>query len=198
MFHAELMGHFAEEIRNTERDAQGYEMTQLRWAGDSLAAAIAESKIATPLLDGKAMAEGIRAADAVAVELGRAVVALSVQPPPRADSRMVYDVRNRKIVLFGGDALDRLLADTWIYDCASRTWEQRRPVLSPSPRAGSRMVYLPRSGKVLIIDGYGYKGSGEMWAYDTAENRWDLLAEPSPPRARRREGLVSASRGGDG
>jgi hypothetical protein len=44
------------------------------------------------------------------------------------------------------------------------------------------MVHLPKSGKVLLIDGYGYKGRGEMWSYDVQDNQWQLLAEGGPPR----------------
>lgn len=112
---------------------------------------------------------------------------LEVQPPVRALSPMVYDPTNRKIVLFGGDGLDRLYADTWVYDCASRRWERRNPDLSPSPRFGHALAYLPKSRKVLLLGGKGYTSSlsycaalyaplpFEMWTYDVAEDRWSLI-----------------------
>jgi hypothetical protein len=43
---------------------------------------------------------------------------LDVQPPQRANSRLVYDREAKKVSLFGGDALNHLLADTWGFDVA--------------------------------------------------------------------------------
>ncbi len=172
----------AEEMKAAAAEAATQQKIQLQWAAEHLAAAAAIVKEAENSLARPAPA-AIQQADAAREELGRAVAALAEQPPPRAHARMVYDARNRKIVLFGGDALDRLLADTWVYDTATRNWVQRRPSLSPAPRSGYKMVYLPKSGKVLLMDGYGYKGNAEMWAYDTQQNQWQLLAEGGADRA---------------
>ena len=60
---------------------------------------------------------------------------LDVQPPPRANSRLAYDPAAKKIVLFGGDQLDQLLADTWAFDVTTQKWEEKKPASSPSPRA---------------------------------------------------------------
>jgi hypothetical protein len=171
-----------EEMKGAAAEAATQQKTQLQWAGAHLAAAAAIVKEAESALARPAPV-AIHQADAAREELGRAVAALAEQPPPRAHARMVYDARNRKIVLFGGDALDRVLADTWVYDTATRSWAQRRPSLSPAPRSGYKMVYLPKSGKVLLMDGYGYQGNAEMWAYDTQQNRWQLLVEGGAFRA---------------
>src|SRR5690606_6261034 len=82
-----------------------------------------------------------------------------VQPPPRALSPMVYDATTKKIVLFGGERLDMLYADTWVYDCATRTWEERKPAVSPSPRFGHALLHLPKSGKIVLLGGVGYTSS---------------------------------------
>lgn len=112
---------------------------------------------------------------------------LDRQPPQRANSRLVYDPRARKVVLFGGDALDHLLADTWAFDVVTGQWEQRRPKQSPSPRAGHALLWLPKAEKVLLLGGYGYTSATgyveslyrrlpfEMWTYDTATDAWELL-----------------------
>jgi hypothetical protein len=112
---------------------------------------------------------------------------LDHQPPQRANSRLVYDPDAKKVILFGGDALDHLLADTWVFDAVTHGWEQRRPKLSPSPRAGHALLWLPRARKVLLLGGYGYTSATgyvealyrrlpfEMWTYDTAKDAWDLL-----------------------
>jgi hypothetical protein len=112
---------------------------------------------------------------------------LDQQPPQRANSRLVYDPEAKKVVLFGGDALDHLLADTWAFDVVTNHWEQCRPKLSPAPRAGHALLWLPRARKVLLAGGYGYTSATgyveglyrrlpfETWTYDTATDTWDLL-----------------------
>jgi hypothetical protein len=78
------------------------------------------------------------------------------QPPPRCNSPMVYDPMTQKIILFGGDHFDQLFSDTWVYDCATRTWSLKTPALCPAPRAGHALLYLPKSRKVVLIGGYHY------------------------------------------
>ncbi|HKI38617.1 MAG TPA: kelch repeat-containing protein [Gemmataceae bacterium] len=110
------------------------------------------------------------------------------QPPQRANSRLVYDPVAKKVLLFGGDALDHLLADTWAFDVVTNKWEERRPKLSPSPRAGHALLWLPKAKKVLLLGGYGYTSATgyveslyrrlpfEIWTYDTATDTWELLS----------------------
>ena len=114
-------------------------------------------------------------------------LALKAKPPPRALSPMAFDPATKKIVLFGGDGLDRLHADTWVYDCATRTWEERTPALSPSPRFGHALLRLPKSGEIVLLGGKGYTSSTsycatlyrplpfEMWSYNVAANDWRLI-----------------------
>jgi hypothetical protein len=109
------------------------------------------------------------------------------RPPARANSRLVYDPLDRKVVLFGGDRLDRLVADTWVFDTAKMIWEERKPALSPSPRGGHALLWLPRAKKVLLLGGYTYTStteyvasiyralSMEAWTYDVTADRWDLV-----------------------
>lgn len=121
-------------------------------------------------------------------------LAAAVEPEPRALSQMVYDAKNRVIVLFSGDHLDYMHGDTWIYACSTRTWVRKHPAVSPEPRSGHAMVYLPRSRKVVMFGGYDYDydwsdrygdqgendplDSLEMWTYDVAdgpEGSWKLI-----------------------
>ena len=114
-------------------------------------------------------------------------LALRVQPRPRALSPMVFDPVSQKILLFGGDGLDRLFADTWLYDPATREWRDCRPPLGPSPRFGHALVYLPKSRQVALLGGNGYTSSvdyqamlyrrlpWEVWTYDVAANTWQLI-----------------------
>ena len=112
---------------------------------------------------------------------------LKVEPPQRANSRLVYDPVHQKIVLFGGDQLDQLIADTWTFDLASQIWTQARPHKSPSPRAGHALLWLPKSKKVLLLGGYTYTSAVgyverlyqplplEAWVFDVATGEWLLI-----------------------
>lgn len=111
--------------------------------------------------------------------------AVSPLPSPRGYSPMVYDPVNKKIVLFGGDHLDYLTNDTWVYDCATKTWSQKNPAISPSPRAGHALLYMPKSHDIVLVNGYQYSDSSsfgiryipvaEVWRYDLLQDRWDLI-----------------------
>jgi hypothetical protein len=112
---------------------------------------------------------------------------LDTQPPQRANSRLVYDPVNKKVILFGGDRLDQLLSDTWSFDVVAQRWEQKKPARAPSPRAGHALLWLPGAKKVLLLGGYGYTSAVgyveglyrrlplEAWVYDPASDRWDLV-----------------------
>jgi hypothetical protein len=123
---------------------------------------------------------------------------LKSQPPARASSRLVYDPVNKLTVLFGGDQLDQLVADTWIFDYAKQTWTERKPARSPSPRGGHAMLWLPKAKKVLLLGGFTYTSTTdyvaplyktlpfEAWTYDVAANTWELVgrwekASPAGP-----------------
>ncbi len=111
---------------------------------------------------------------------------LETQPPPRANSRLAFDAAAEVTVLFGGDQLDQLLADTWVFD--GKGWQERKPDLSPSPRAGHAVLWMPRSKKLLLLGGYDYDSGGgyhgqyyksrplDAWTYDAEADRWGLVA----------------------
>jgi hypothetical protein len=113
-----------------------------------------------------------------------------VQPPARANSALVYDPVHRRVVLFGGDRLNELVADTWTFD--GTKWEQHKPAISPSPRAGHAMLWLPKAQKVLLLGGYGYTSTTEYygdltralpfeaWTYDVSADRWELVRRIEP------------------
>ena len=108
-------------------------------------------------------------------------------PPQRALSRMVVDPGRRRAVLFGGDQLDVLLADTWVFDFATEAWEELTPAQVPEPRAGHHLLYLPSSGRIVLLGGYGYASDPgyyaphyatlpwEVWRFDWATPSWELV-----------------------
>ncbi len=117
----------------------------------------------------------MRAARAVFEQV---VDALSPEPPGRARSPIAFDAANKKIVLFGGDGLDRALSDTWLYDVKTRKWEQKFPEVCPAPRAGHLLGYLPKSKKIVLAGGYSRVAlAHEIWSYDVTANKWKLLKQ---------------------
>ncbi len=104
----------------------------------------------------------------------RAVDALRTQPPPRCNSPLVYDPKNKAVVLFGGDHLDFKLADTWVLDAKKNRWTRRKPPTSPPPQDLHAMCYLPKSGLVLLASPLG------NWTYDAAKDQWKPVAGTGP------------------
>lgn len=148
-------------------------------------------KAATGL--GEALPEAQQAVDA----LEGVARALDPEPCGRAAAAAVTCYGKDKIVLFGGCRFDGYLADTWVYDCKTRQWEQRHPSGNPAPRAGHVMVWLPKSQKVLLygaitfMSPYGIPHGNEappqdLWIFDVDANQWKRLAEPA------RQGPVDA------
>jgi hypothetical protein len=116
---------------------------------------------------------------------------LDTQPPPRANSRLAYDPVAKRVVLFGGDQLSRLVADTWTFDVVANRWEERHPSVSPAPRAGHAFVWLPTIGRLALIGGYTYSSTVgyceplyralplEVWLYDSQTHRWSVAGYPA-------------------
>jgi len=103
-----------------------------------------------------------------------------IEPPPRTVSRLVCDTENEVLVIFGGDAHSRYLADTWIYDTRTRKWRQSKAPGGPPPWAGHFTVYDPRTGWVIIGGGYNREDLTDMWAFDVAADRWFKLKGKVP------------------
>lgn len=108
---------------------------------------------------------------------------LDAEPAPRALSPLVYDAKTGLVVLFGGDHLDYLTADTWVYNPKLRRWTQRHPETAPPPRA-NHTLKANGDGTLTLEGGYTYTSntgytSGQYrdhgdgpWTYDIASNKW--------------------------
>jgi hypothetical protein len=177
-------GALDKELESAAAKADEQEKRQVGWARESLRTATAAlSKVREPVA-----AAVLADADAGREAFGAARDALALEPPQRAFSRLVADPEGKRIILFGGDRLDRMLADTWVFDCAAKRWIERRPAASPAPRAGHALVWLPKAKKALLFGGFTYRPTTEycgaqyanlpfeMWVFDPAGGEWKLLA----------------------
>lgn len=109
------------------------------------------------------------------------------EPPARSYSNLVTDPERNEALLFGGDELDRLLADTWTFDFATERWTQHTPPVSPSPRAGHRLLYLPQSKATVLLGGWTSSSTTDyvadpyqrlpmqLWRFDFANRTWALV-----------------------
>jgi hypothetical protein len=114
------------------------------------------------------------------IELEIAGEAFDCEPPPRALSRIVFEPKTKLYVIFGGEHMDYVMNDLWVFDPAGRRWFQRHPAAAPAPRA-DHLLEASGDGRVAMRGGYcdipgkfcTYTHVGpELWFYDVAKNAW--------------------------
>ena len=151
-----------------------YEVGQARFA--------AAGKLIRPI-QRRVEAADIRAMRECQVRIAVAAEALDAEPPARALSPIAYDPRTKLFVIFGGDHLDYLTNDTWVFDPAGRQWRQRRPTSAPAPRAGHTLT-ASGDGTIKLTGGFTYYSNTDYcggqyvdlsdgdYTYDVAKNTW--------------------------
>jgi hypothetical protein len=124
----------------------------------------------------------IRSMDRAVIDLEQAAEHLDAEPPARALSPLVYDARSKLYILFGGDHLDYLTNDTWVFDPAKHQWRRQHPATAPPPRANHKLIAA--EGKITLTGGYTYSSNTDYcggqyidhddgdWTYDIAANKW--------------------------
>ena len=134
---------------------------------------------------------------------------LRVEPPPRCGTPLVYDPKNRVIVMFGGHSgLVRhdlwapgqgpggpgRLNDTWLYDCRTQQWRDVAQPRRPPATLWPKLVYDPASGLVLLVTWEATLWDDKaprtvtLWGFDAAKTEWlqfDRQPWPGPVCATR-------------
>ena len=106
-------------------------------------------------------------------------------PPARYDHTLTLDPLNNKLVLFGGRDGSQTLGDTWIYDLTSRAWHAVKSSPAPEARFGHAAAYDAKSRRVLIFAGQASGFFNDVWAFDTAAEKWQkLTTKGTAPAAR--------------
>lgn len=116
-----------------------------------------------------------------AMNCGTARLANGVKGP--MGNTLVYDPKTKLYVIFGGDHLDYLTNDTWVFDPTRNRWFQRHPKGAPPPRANHRLA-TTGDGTIRMTGGYTYSSNtnyvggqyidindGE-WIYNIEKNEW--------------------------
>ncbi|MCW8130813.1 MAG: hypothetical protein KIS92_10720 [Planctomycetota bacterium] len=122
---------------------------------------------------------------------------LGQQPPTRILPGMAFDAGEKKIVMFGGDDLQKCYNDTWVYDCAKRSWSQVKTPVAPCARAGHALIYVPDQKVVLLAGGYagGWAPLNDVWVFQTAAGTWTKLGLTLPTPAGHASGAYDPKRG---
>jgi hypothetical protein len=129
------------------------------------------------------------------IHLEIATDALDAAPSARALSQIAYEEKSGLFVIFGGDHLDYLGNDLWVFDPRAMRWQQRHPPVAPEPRA-EHLLAAGEPGKVVLKGGYlygqrklpgwdssPYVSTGpDEWIYDLAADTWSAPAgQPTFP-----------------
>ncbi|HOX04811.1 MAG TPA: kelch repeat-containing protein [Planctomycetota bacterium] len=168
-------------------------------AAESLAAAVklakealAKSQAASDgFAAGKLDAALLASAEDASWRLDEASAAMAPEPTPRRYACGMYDPERKAFVLYGGDHGDYMLGDTWLYDCAKKTWRQVWAKVSPGHRYGAQMFWLAGAKKVAMLAGSTYLSrmvyqrfdeglAPEVWTFDPEAASWELLVRPGP------------------
>ncbi|TJY37081.1 Kelch repeat-containing protein [Pontimicrobium aquaticum] len=114
---------------------------------------------------------------------------LNNKPEPRTFSNLVYDSKNERLILFGGNKVlfgdgsnsNTLLNDTWEFK--NGQWKKLTTKGTPQPRAEAAMVYDEIRNRVVLFGGYtfqdkSYKKLNDTWEF--YENEWHLITNDGP------------------
>lgn len=145
------------------------------------------------------MAAAVRLGSAALRSLGELLDGpLRVEPPPRCGTPLVYDPKNKVLVMFGGHSglvrtdLDGpghlggqpgALSDTWLYDVTTNQWRELDCPRRPPPALWPKMAYDPASGLVLLVTRtHPWADRKEpravtLWGLDVAKAQWRKLHE---------------------
>jgi Galactose oxidase, central domain len=168
--------------------AEGWKRTAVDQASGRLQKALAGLDTArTGFAGGKVDAGLLKSVFDAAWLLDEAVDCLRMVPGARESAGVGFDPVSKSVVVFGGDHGDYLLNDTWVYDCAKKSWRQVFPKVAPKARrAGGKMLWLPGQKKLALAGGNTYKprfiyfrrtasSFGDVWTFDVETGEWKLV-----------------------
>ena len=110
----------------------------------------------------------------------------STPPPGRADTAMVYDILQKKIIIYGGSAGGTAIEETKVYDYSTNSWSGKSV---PSTAFGGRdrlaMAYDTSRGITILFGGFSSSGNlADTWAFNLSTNTWTNKNAVNPPPAR--------------
>ncbi len=105
----------------------------------------------------------------------------SILPAARAQTAMVFEASQGRVVLFGGSNNSSYagFSDTWSYD--GMVWRQLAPTHVPPARHGHGLAYDTHRGRTLLFGGSLNPQTtlGDAWEFD-GDDWTPVVASPSP------------------
>lgn len=106
-------------------------------------------------------------------------ISTPTSPAARFLAAIGYDPIRKEVILFGGFTYNGdyiYWSDTWAFD--GTTWTQRTPSVSPSGRAGARLVWDPARGHLVLVG-----GASALDAWEWTGSDWRAIGVPQIPTA---------------
>lgn len=119
----------------------------------------------------------------------------SSAPAARYGAAITYDIEEDRVLLFGGNpsriTTTNTFSDTWEYDYNTDRWVDLDPVVHPSNRYATKMVYSSESNLTVLFGGYpDTSGKYSTWVYDHNGNNWTQWNDDPHPSGRFRHAIV--------
>ena len=101
-------------------------------------------------------------------------------PTPRVGHGAVYDAKNDRLLVFGGDtstSFAGIIGELWqlsFAGSADGAWMQLQPAGAPTPRRDAAITVDSKRGKMLVLGGAQSFTNylDEVWAFDLAASTW--------------------------
>jgi hypothetical protein len=116
-------------------------------------------------------------------------------PSARVDASVTYDDKLRAILLFGGDAGDRIPVmknDLWLW--TGLDWAEQNESFAPPARSAATMVFDPASGAILLFGGTNGIPLDDTWSWD-GKSWTELHPIQSPTRRYSASAVYEAATG---
>lgn len=146
------------ELKDAEATASDYHREQCELAVESLREIAQKAAEISKRDSAEVDPKMIRELFGMQIGLEQAAELLDCEPAPRALSLLVYVPELKSFVLFGGDHLDYLTNDTWVFVVHPYRWEMKHPRSAPAPRANHTLV-VDGAGRVTLSGGYTYSNN---------------------------------------
>jgi hypothetical protein len=119
-------------------------------------------------------------------------------PLPQYGHHMIYDTRNRMLVMYGGHwsipgtSRHGYSDGVWTYDYQSDTWTKVDPATSLPRRYWHTLAYDEDRGAMVVFGGSGERDAvlDDTWLYDLSTNTWERLNTDERPPERENSALV--------
>jgi hypothetical protein len=108
-------------------------------------------------------------------------------PPARFGHNAVFDSREQRMLVFGGQAGEAFFNDLWAFASQDNAWTEITPAgPTPAPRQGAGAALDAEAGRLYVTHGLTAQGYlDDTWALDLTSATWEDLS-PSTARPAKR------------